>query len=496
MHIMAEREIDLIDLLVDILSHWRGLLVSMLVGALLLGVFSYVRAYQRTGAAQNKGGLPGETISPEEQLHALDELLADTEKMAVNTVLDDEQEIAKHQQYVEDSILMQMDPYHIPKRELFYKIQMDDMGQSYMLRTVYADLVNGVGMLQWVEEQAGISSASAAELISGEGKTGITVLNGVQETESGGDCLKVTIRHYDEKECERLAQCVKDYIEQQHKLLSPELGEHEVVLLSESASIIMDTGVRDLQINYSNTKINFMINIARSKEAFTEEQRAYYALLTDGVYVPEIEDDSKAELESETGPEPVAAKPSVSVKYVAVGAVLFAFIYAGILFVIYVFNSKLRTIDELQKLYNISQLGLIVKDKGKKKFFIDRWIAALRNWNKRQFTREQSLELAAAAIKISAGKQELDTIYLMGCDLKAGADVVCQELKEKLAKENIEVRILDNVLYDAETMEELESAKGIVLVEKAMSTMYNEILNELELASRQGIKVLGGIVVE
>lgn len=496
MHIMAEREINLVDLIVDILSHWRGLLVCMLVGALLLGGFSYVRSYKSTDAVQTEGGLFNETMSPEERLEELEELLTDTEKMAVSTVLDDEQEIAKHQQYVEDSVLMQMDPYHIPKRELIYKIQMDDMGQSYMLRTVYADLVNGVGILQWVEEQAGISSASADELISGEGKTGITVLNGVQETESGSDCLKVTIRHYDEKECERLAQCVKDYIEQQHELLSQELGEHEVALLSESASIVMDTGVRDLQINYSNTKIDFMINIARSKEAFTEEQRAYYALLTDGGYIPEIEDDSKAEIEPEAEPEPVAAKPSVSVKYVAVGAVLFAFIYAGILFVIYVLNGKLRTVDELQRLYNISQLGLIVKDEGKKKFFIDRWIAALRNWNKRQFTRAQSLELAAVAIKISAGKQELDIIYLMGCDLKAGADVVCQELRERLAKENIAVRILDNVLYDAGTMEELESAKGIVLVEKATSTMYNEILNELELASRQGIKVLGGIVVE
>lgn len=48
--------------------------------------------------------------------------------------------------------------------------------------------------------------------------------------------------------------------------------------------------------------------------------------------------------------------------------------------------------------------------------------------------------------------------------------------------------ILDNVLYDADTMEELESAKGIVLVEKAMSTMNNEILRELELISRQAPK--------
>lgn len=485
---MREREIDLFDLLVNILSHWRGILVFMLAGALLLGGFSYVRSYQSNGAVQNEGGLSGGNMSPEERLQQLDELLTDTEKMAVNTVLDDEQEIAIYQQYVENSILMQADPYHIPMIELIYKIQIDDMGQSYMLRTVYEDLVNGVGMFQWVEEQTGMPSVGVEELISAQGKTGITVLNGVQETESGSDCLKVTIMHYDEKECERLAQCVIEYIAGQYGLLTRELGEHEVTLLSESAGIIMDTNLRDRQLFYSNTKINFSTNIAKAKGAFTEDQQVYYALLKNEYEAPEVE--------PETETAPVAAKPSISKKHVVVGAILFAFIYAGVLFVIYIMNGKLRIVDELQRLYNISQLGLIVKDDEKKKFFIDRWIAALRNWNKRQFTREQSLELAAAAIKISAGKQELDTVYLMGCDLKAGADVICQELKERLAKENIAVRILDNVLYDAGAMEELESAKGIVLVEKAMSTMYNEILNELELAARQGIAVLGGIVVE
>ena len=65
-----------------------------------------------------------------------------------------------------------------------------------------------------------------------------------------------------------------------------------------------------------------------------------------------------------------------------------------------------------------------------------------------------------------------------------------------MEKENISVKILDNVLYDADMMGELEEVKGVVLVEKAMSTLYDEIVGELELVSRQGITVLGGIVVE
>ena len=65
-----------------------------------------------------------------------------------------------------------------------------------------------------------------------------------------------------------------------------------------------------------------------------------------------------------------------------------------------------------------------------------------------------------------------------------------------MEKEQIAVTILDNVLYNAEAMEKLENEKGVVLVEKAGSTLYNEVSKEIELLTRQDIAVLGGIVVE
>lgn len=480
---MEEREINLVDLFADVLSHWRGILVSMLIGAFLLGGFSYIRSSgQGTDNIQSVH---------EAQLQELEELLSESEKMTVLVVLDDEQEIAFSHQYAENSAIMQINPSRIPKIEIFFKIHADEMGQGYMLRSVYEDLVNGVGLFQWVEDQTGISAAIASELISAQGKSGVTELNEIQGMEPDNDYVKVTVIHYNEAESERLAQCVKDYIERQHDLLAREFGAHEVVLLSESASIVMDAEIRDQQLTYANIKRYFLNNYVQAKKNLTEDQNTYYELLQWKMQLGKAGGAEEAKEEFKV----TDSKHSISKKYVAIGSVLFAFIYIGVLFVLYIFNGKLRTADELQNLYNISQLGLIVQG-GKKKFFVDKWIDTLRSRNKRQFTRDQSLELAAAAIKISAGKQELDTIHLMGCNLKAGADVVCQELKERLGKENIAVQILDNVLYNAEEMEKLESAKGIVLVEKAMSTMYNEILRELELASRQGITVLGGIVVE
>ena len=43
---MEEREIDLLDMIADILSHWRGLVVALVIGAVLMGGLSYVKSYQ------------------------------------------------------------------------------------------------------------------------------------------------------------------------------------------------------------------------------------------------------------------------------------------------------------------------------------------------------------------------------------------------------------------------------------------------------------------
>ena len=48
----------------------------------------------------------------------------------------------------------------------------------------------------------------------------------------------------------------------------------------------------------------------------------------------------------------------------------------------------------------------------------------------------------------------------MKLEIKAGADAVCENIRQALQKEQIAVTVLDNVLYDAEAMEKLEQEKG------------------------------------
>ena len=486
---MEEREIDLLDMIADILSHWRGLLVALIIGAVLMGGFSYVKSYrniQSTPTVEEEPEL--DELAVEEQLTQLEDSLSDSEKAAVLTTVDDEREYLYKDKYFQESVYMQLDPLDIVQTELVYRIQAEGLAQH--LGTLYKNIVGGVGLYDWVEQQTGIDAAYAAELISVSTNPEVFVRNGANIS-TGSDNLKVTVIQKDEETCGQLAAAVSSYMEQQQNNLVKELGNHELILLSETSGKIISTDVMSRQIDYGNQVSNLRSGIASSKAGFTADQAKYYDLLTWEEGMDEAEIVQKDTVEEQA----VAVSPSVSKKYILLGAVLFAFVYAGILFLVYIFNSKLRVSDELQNLYHIPQIGVVVKD-SKKKFILDKWVDDLRHYGKRKFDAEQSMELAFAAVKIAAVKNKLNTICLMGCNLEAGAGSVCENLKTALEKEGINVTVLDNVLYNAESMEKVEAMTGVVLVEKAGSTLYNEVANELALLKRQDIAVLGGIIVE
>ena len=271
------------------------------------------------------------------------------------------------------------------------------------------------------------------------------------------------------------------------------MGKHALILVAEDTGSVMNKELMDEQIQCRNEIASLQSTIAATKADFTEEQKKYYELLT----WEEAEHSEQPEqpAQSVTAEENPVPTPAVSKKYILLGAVLFAFVYAVVICMAYIFNTKLRVSDELQSIYGIPQIGLVVRESGRK-VFLDKWVDSLRHYGKRKFTAEQSMELAFAAIKITAVKNGLNNICLMGCNMSAGADKVCESLKAALEKEQISVSVLDNVLYDAEAMEKMDAMQGAVLVEKAGSTLYNEVVGELELLKRQDIRVLGGIIVE
>lgn len=511
---MKEKEMNLIDLLVEIFLHWRIFIVWMLIGSVLLGTFSYMRSYgifksqtAQVDAAQEQ---LDQELQEAEQAEAsesamrqwLVKQLTDVQVRNVEYVLEYEALRDDRVAYQENSILMKINPYSVVKGELVFLVSSEERQKSYDIERVYEDIVVSGEMSELVAEKLGIDDMNIGEIFYiGRGTSGLL---------EGTDTFKIILLCDDESKCKDVMQAVAFFLKLKHDELLETLGNHEITMINESYGVVTHTGIMNSQRTNVNDIMSMEDTITKYKNNFSVEEWKYYDFCLNGE-LTELSEEKAKEIEEASEDADgtstslidiihrgVTVTPGVSVKYVIFGAILAAFIYAFIIFLRYALNTKLRGTDDLQKLYNIQQFGRIPNRKVEKRAFafVDKWILALRDRNNRRFTNEEALELASVGVRMAVRKEACTFVSIIGCDLKGQSLEVCEEIKKGFDSDNVKVNILNNVLYDAQAMGELEGTQGAILVERAGSTLYNEILQELELLKRQGIKVLGGIVVE
>ena len=156
---MEEREIDLLDMIADILSHWRGLLAALIIGAILMGGLSYVKSYRNVQRIQSVEQEVLNRQSVDNQIAQLEQQLTPTQALTVQALIEQEKANARQKAYLENSLSMQLDPEQIAERDLIYSITMENPEQSCLLTQVYTDLINSTSMYQWIEEKTGIAAS-------------------------------------------------------------------------------------------------------------------------------------------------------------------------------------------------------------------------------------------------------------------------------------------------------------------------------------------------
>lgn len=463
---MRGREISLIDLIVEILLHWRSIIAVMLVGGILMGAFGYAGSVQ--SAKQQLAAQEAQEVVTEESLR---DKLTEEQKTSVDLAF------AYHElykQYADQAGSFVMDDFAIYTAHLSFWVadSSGSSGRSGNIATVYKNLFASEG------SALGEINALTAEAV-------------ISEQSEDSNVVLVTVRDWSREGCEELAAAVVNYVEEQHQQLKKVVGSHKITLLNQSIEEAPEEVVLDVQRSVLEKTIELKNTCAQFEKDFSDAEKVYYDYLI-------TRSDGEAEEpagESEAAPQAVPT-PGVSIKYVLLGMILFAFMEVFLIFLVYILNNKLRATDNLQEVYGIAQLGSVESEKRKKVFgFMDALILKLRYRGKRRFTKSEAINLATVAVKMTVQTAEAKVVCLVGCDLKETALEVCECVKESLEKEGITVQILNNVLYDAEAMEHLSGMQGAVLVETSESTLYEEIVAEKELLARQSIPVLGGIVV-
>lgn len=486
---MYEKKISPRNLFFEILSHWRALIVAMLIGAIVLGAGGYIQSY-RTYKVQlqemedAKKQLEEFQKNEEAAEQTLLEKITESQKLKVEKILN----YQAMKEYYQKSVYLQMDVSNVPKVQLSFLVRSSALADNSEIERLYEDALRG-GLQEWLDEKKQTENISNIhELVS--------LRRGTGTVESDSFCVQVI--HVTESQCRELAKSVVDYIEDLQDKIAVQVGEHEVVLINQTFAFARDSEVLSQQRMLWADIGSAESTIESGLADLSEEEKAYLDFLnTSEDFEPNVsmEDDSDSE---EFDEQQDIIAPRFSSKQVVLGMILFAVIYVSYLFLKYIMNRKLQISDDIIEIYGIPQLGCIREEANVKKLFgfVDRFIVQIRDGNQRKFSREEALGLACVALKMVAKRESLDVVGCIGCNIQTDARMVAEFIQNTLCEEGVNIAVLNNVIYDQGAMEQLQKVKGAFLLEKAGDTFYEEIEKELELLKRQDIKILGVVVVE
>lgn len=469
-----EREINLMELFWELLLGWRKMICFAVVFAILLGGGKYGKD---TITYRNQQNIDEEKI--ENDLTAEEQQDLQETKLLMNR-------LKKYTKYRKNSVLMQINPYEKPILKLQYYIKSDyimnytkDTQRDYtndIVMTYYNYLTSGELKRNVITNV----SLSISEEVFGELIEIGTGAETETKTEIETTVFSITITYPDENKLNEISESIKAQLTAKESEFQ-QIGSHTLVLINESQSTVIDKTLMDQQTALARTITDCTTQLDTAKTNLTKQQ-----LLLLGLEEKRISDEEEKLLQ-----------PTLSIKYMLLGAILGIFLVCMWITCKMLFTAKLQTAEEIRNLYNIRLLGEITISTNKKYFLsiIDKKILAAKNRKKKKLSMEQQIKLVAVNVALSCRQKEINSIYITGSEYENIDVRILDRIRRELAEQGIQVKEGGNIFYDAESLRQGTEIGTMLFIEQKAQSIYDEISNELNLAKEQNNYILGAIVL-
>lgn len=491
-----EVQIDIVNLFHYILKKWRIVVIAMLVLGVVADLY-YVKESSSNAAAVESQTIEEESI--ETQIRNVKENLTEDEMQQVDRVYTmyayNEDSYQENAEYLDSSLLMQLNPEEIPTVLLSYQISRNiseeeirnimTMYESTLLdETSCADIVDVIGKKY--------KNTAVKELVSiTDNVNNNSVI--LQNVESG--VLNIRIYALEEKQCEKIADVIKKRMQAYTEQLQQVFGEFSVQNISEQYYLSSDSTVSTQKMNVvsaMNSAYSYMNNVTN---VFTEDQLTYFNLLTKPL------DESMNQEERDTAEQNVADTAVkmnyFSTKYVLVGVIAGAFLVALWYACVYIITQTVKDTDDLKVVTGLPIFGTVLSngelDKRNK---VDKWIDSLFSRGKKKEDDAVLLERVCHEIELQAKKKEVKNILLTSSAGNEDIALIMDKVQQKLTELGASAVKSDSIASDSiEALEQLQKADGVVFVEQLMKSSREDIRKETELCSRYQVEMLGNVAV-
>ncbi len=469
-----EREIDLIHLIYNLLRGWRSIIICTLVFAVILGGLKYTRDVQGSGA-----GITYQTAV---------EGLSEQELEEVEKALSYQRRMEDKLSYNNNSIRMNLNAYEKSTVTLQYYVDTDyvvDISQPIQkdyaseLVDCYVSFVENKGIINELDFDWKADEALLSELISVGGRVNNSTdqTNAVKEF-SG--TFNIYIIGEDLDMANELADAVETCVNEYQAMLSQKIGEHVLNLVGRSESLVADKTLADEQISVANSLVEMKTKLKDMTGALSSLQLQ--------VFNGEPQQD-KAEQSS------IRVTPNI--KYILLGGIIGLIIACGMIAFHYILSGNIKTIKEVQNIYQLRLLGSVRIDLGKKKVlsFVDNWIDLF--FGNEKVPLEEQEQLVVANLLMTCKKNNIKEIFITtSLHFDEQEQAVIDNLVKVMEMAGVNIIYAENVIRNAKSFEQMANVENAIIIERLEKTKYTLFENELTLLEHQQINIMGTIIIE
>ncbi len=445
-----EPELDLRDLFFYMLHKWRSILLIAFVFALLAGCYKLGGDFIETLDEYDKP----KAVRDYERAFAVYELNAASYKLDME---DCQKRLEQHKTYMENSVLMQIDPYERPTASAVFFVKLDNAEWDGLPNNINLDPADSLitaytssllPALNWqpLEELTGKKSIYLKELLE-------------VNSDYSSNTFTINVIHNDGNTAQQILDIITQQTMDRYQDLNTNVNKHTLSLIEQSVSYYIDGSL-------ANTQKANIDTVANYEKMLIEYQ---------------------GNLENLERPIP----PSGLKKYIVIGFIIGVFLTVCLYGSAYIFGGRLHNGNEIKNKYNYPLLGILPQySKFTPAAFIDRFINRLENIE-RIAKEGEAYRLISVNISSLAGQNR--NILLTGTiDTNQ-----LQKLTEAISPLLNELKLLavSNISLTANSLKELTACDAVILVEERQKSRMDCIQREQDLIITLRKPVLGYILL-
>lgn len=458
-----DMEIDLKDVLYRICLQWKQIAAVALCAMIFFTGYSYL--------GRNAGMNPAESETNEPEL-------TKEEEWEVASAVKLQNEIDELEKYLNNSIIMQIDPYNKTKIVMLYSI---DSGSGQKLQRITESylnfIVNGgaAGELKETDSSSwGMDKKYLSELITAYQKTYSLPYQAVVENTAQNMpsetmiCVEITGK--DEQQAWELAADMQSVLKRHYAEIENMAGRHKLTLASIEKGVQSDSVLQTQQHEKRTLLSANRQNLKAMTDSFNKTQRKEYQ---------EISGMESSLEEAEKEPCGISVK---SVLLVLLGSV---FAYCCLFVCIYLFQDTVKSAEEIKRLYAFPFYGSMHLNE-KRGWLESRSPAACQN------KAEQEMIQVLGRIKLACRKRGIAKICMIFDDSFTGREKECvEEMTRKLGQCGIAMTAVENINRNTALWDSMTQIGSVFIVFRFGTTTHQSIDEEMRFCQENDIKVAG-----